>query len=84
MSYLLHFINKNKYMRCLTCKLKESKLINIFLKIWAQMVAVVFFLHNNGMQLYDRMQNCKLTTSTGLYDYNLRPASHCREISGRE
>ena len=33
MSYLLHFINEYTFMQCVTCKLKESKLINIFIKI---------------------------------------------------
>ena len=33
MSYLLHFICEYKFMQFVTCKLKESKLIDILVKI---------------------------------------------------
>ena len=32
MCYLLHFINEYKLMQCVTCRLKGSKLKNIFVK----------------------------------------------------
>ena len=49
MTYLLHFINEYKFMQCVSCTQKESKLVNIFVKNkvcilrtgWAQMVALV-------------------------------------------
>ena len=33
MCYLLHFINEYKFMQCVTCQLKGSKLKNIFVEI---------------------------------------------------